>query len=142
MRGWGRRSGGWSLDGWHRFGKENRPARRAGRLGRSSRRRRGAGRGWTPKRTNESFASYFVFPWFSPVSFSCSFYFVMTALIPFYSSTTHQARSPWSPVSNPYSFTLLGKFLGWMGRLAVHRFTPPAVAASLAFWTSSGVARR
>ena len=71
---------------------------------------------------------------------SCSFYFVMLALIPFYSWTTHQARLPWSPVSKPYSLTLLGKFLGWMGRMAVHRFTPPAVAASLAFCTSSEVA--
>ena len=71
---------------------------------------------------------------------SCSFYFVIIALIPFYSWTTHQARVPWSPVSNPYSLTLLGRFLGWMGRLAVHWFTPPAVAASRAFWTSSEVA--
>jgi hypothetical protein len=44
--------------------------------------------------------------------------------------------------SNPYSFTLPGKFLGFTWLLAVQLLTAPGVAASRALVTSSGVAQR
>ena len=59
---------------------------------------------------------------------------------PIYSLTTQVPEVV--EVSNPYSFTAPGKFLGLMGRVAFQLFTLPEVAASRALVTSSEVAKR
>ena len=136
----GRRSGGWSLGGWHRSEKENRLARKVGRLGRSKRMRMGRASMDTSERTDRSHR-IFVFPWFSPFSFFCSFHREMTFFIPFTLGLPN-----WYAVCRGLRYRIRTHLLCWAdfsvrtGRLALHSLTPPTVAASLAFCTSSGVA--